>query len=261
MITSVHNPKLQRIRALLVRKEERLQQQAFVVEGVRLVEEAYLHGWLPELALVSPGLSERGKHLAEGFSAHQVEVEEVPDHLMASIAGTEAPQGILAVLPMRSLPLPVQPGFLLVCDNLRDPGNLGTLLRTALAAGVEGVLLTPGTADAFAPKVVRSGMGAHFRLPVMNMTWPQINALCHPAAGPRINLFIAEAEQGSPCWQLDLKVPLAMVVGGEAEGVSPEGLACADGLVTIPMPGKSESLNAAVAASILMFEVVRQRQK
>lgn len=256
MITSAHNPKIQRVRALLTRRQERDEAGLFVVEGVRLVEEAQAAGWQAELILHSQALSERGQALVSRFRSTAADIEEVPDHLMQSISGTETPQGILAVLRQRSLSLQPQPNFLLVIDAVRDPGNLGTLLRTAAAAGVQAVLLAPGSADAFSPKVLRSGMGAHFHLPILSLDWAEIHALCEDAS---LQLFLADAEQGVSCWSLNLRQPLALIIGGEAQGASPEARQFAHHFITIPMPGQSESLNAAIAASILLFEVVRQR--
>jgi RNA methyltransferase, TrmH family len=260
MITSAHNAKIQRVRALASRRQEREQQGAFVVEGVRLVEEALTSGWQIELVLHASGLSDRGQSLLERFRAGGTEVEEVPPHLLQSTADTETSQGLLAVVLSRSLALPTDLSFLLVADAVRDPGNLGTLLRTAAAAGTDAAILAPGTVDAFSPKVLRAGMGAHFRLPVLSMTWNEITAVCKNRLNTSaLNIYVAEAEEGTPCWSLDLRPPLALVVGGEAEGATSSARQSADGFVTIPMPGQSESLNAAVAASILMFEVVRQR--
>ena len=261
MITSTHNPKIQRVRALLGRRQERDAAGAFVLEGVRLVEEAQSAGWPVELVLFSNALSPRGHALLEGFRQAGSEVEEVPPHLMESISGTDAPQGILAVVQRRELTLPAALNFVLIVDSVRDPGNLGTLLRSAAAAGVGAVLLAPGTTDAYAPKVLRAGMGAHFRLPIREGDWELIRQICKERPGsPSLNVYLAEAEEGASCWDLDLRHPVALVVGAEAEGVTPAARAAADGLVTIPMPGRSESLNAAVAASILLFEVVRQRK-
>lgn len=255
MITSIHNSKIQQIRALIGRKQARDEAQAFVVEGIRLAEEAMAAGWRPSLVLFSSELNERGRATVAGFSSQGVEVEEVDAHLFDSFSDTETSQGLLAVLPRRELALPEKLDFVLIADAVRDPGNLGTILRTAAAAGVQAVLLGPGSVDVFSPKVVRSGMGAHFRLPVFHLDWPAILKICHP----RLKIYLAEAEAGTACWQLDLRQPVALVIGGEANGAGPEARQVADGRVMIPMPGKSESLNAAVAASILMFEVVRRR--
>ena len=251
MITSSHNPKIQQVRALLAQRSERESSQSFVIEGVRICEEALAAGWQPSLLLYSQQLSLRGRQLLEGFSSGPANIEEIPNHLMDSIAGTESPQGILAVFPFRSIPAPVDPDFVLVLDSLRDPGNLGTILRSAAAAGVQSVLLTPGTADPFAPKVLRSAMGAHFRLPLRFSSWDEIEALRNRASPSPLKFFLAESEGGLPCWQTDFRQPLALWIGGEAEGASPAARRLADALVTIPMPGRSESLNAAAAASIL----------
>jgi TrmH family RNA methyltransferase len=144
--------------------------------------------------------------------------------------------------------------FVFVPDQLRDPGNLGTMLRTAAAAGVQAVFCPPETADAFSPKVLRAGMGAQFRLPVHTLDWDAITS--HLAL---LKVILADMEQGLPYTQADLRPPLALIVGGEAEGASAQAHRLASGFVHIPMPGGVESLNAAVAAGILLFEVVRQR--
>ena len=259
VITSAHNPKIQQIRALLARRQERQLAQSFVVEGVRLVEEALHSGWQPQSVFFTEQLSLRGKNLLDGFSSSGVEVEEITPQLMDSLSETEASQGILAIFTLRSLPLPGSLNFVLILDSLRDPGNLGTLLRTALAASVQAVLLTSGTVDPFSPKVLRSGMGAHFRLPILPSSWDEIQAICQVNANPPLNIFLAEGHQGTPCWELNLRQPLALIVGSEAEGASDQARRLANGLVKIPMPGGSESLNAAVAGSILIFEIVRQR--
>jgi TrmH family RNA methyltransferase len=266
MLISPHNPRLARIRALLEKKKARDDEQAFVVEGVRLVEEAQAAGWQPELVLYSAQLSERGLQVIQNFRQQGAEVWEIAPGLMDTLTRTETAPGLLAVMPIRRLPIPETLSWALITDNLRDPGNLGTLLRTAAAAGVEAALLSPGTTDAFAPKVMRAGMGAHFRLPIYHLSWDEIRAFCKQprSAGSdsasHLRVFLAEAARGSACWDTNLRQPLALMVGSEAEGASPQALALADDFINIPMPGLSESLNAAIAASILIFEIVRQRR-
>lgn len=267
MLTSPHNSRFTRVRALLEKRKAREDEQAFVVEGVRLVEEALASGWQPELVLYSAKLAERGQQVVEGFRQQGAEVWEIAASLMDALTGTETAPGLLAVLPMRTLPLPEDLNFVLITDNLRDPGNLGTLLRSAAAAGAQAALLSPGTTDAFAPKVLRAGMGAHFRLPIRHLSWDAISDLCGKPGEPQgkplppLRVFLAEAARGEPCWNADLRQPLALMVGSEAEGASPEALKLADAFINIPMPGQSESLNAAAAASILLFEIVRQRRE
>lgn len=255
MITSNQNSKIKLVRALLGRAKERREAGAFVVEGVRLVEEAAKGNWKFEFALFDATLGERGKLQVEGLRLKGVEVEEVSASVMKSISETETPQGILAVLEFTNLPIPQSPNFILIPDRIRDPGNLGTLLRSAAAVGVDVVLVPPETTDAFAPKVLRSGMGAHFRLPIQEVSWDEIEKI---TVG--MNVYVADMD-GQPCWEADLRQPIALIIGNEAEGVSESARKVAKGNISIPMSGETESLNAGVAGSVLMFEVRRQRNQ
>jgi TrmH family RNA methyltransferase len=254
MITSAQNSKLQLARALLSRPKERQAVAAFVAEGVRLVEEALAAGWPFRFVLHSSELGERGAALIAALAAQGIEVEEAAAHLLQSVSETETSQGVLAVLEWRPLPIPSSLDFALIPDQVRDPGNLGTLLRTAAAAGAQAVFLPPETADAFAPKVVRAGMGAHFRLPIQALSWDEIRVRTQG-----LKVYLAEAGAPLSCWEADFRPPLALILGGEAEGAGQDAHRLADATVNIPMPGRSESLNAAVAGAVLMFEVVRQR--
>ena len=254
MITSTHNSKIQLVRGLLGRPKERRETEAFVAEGVRLVEEALAAEWPFRFVLRGESLSERGSALVGELQARGVEVEIIPNNLMQSVSETETSQGILAVLEHILLPIPESLSFALILDQIRDPGNLGTLLRTAVAAEVQAVFLPPETAEAYAPKVVRAGMGAHFRVPIHPLTWDEIRT-----AAQGLKIHLADMEGTTSCWQADFRSPLVLIVGGEAEGASQPARELATSKVGIPMPGKSESLNAAAAGAILMFEVVRQR--
>ena len=169
MITSSQNSKIKLVRALLGRAKERRAANAFVVEGVRLVEEAVNSNWGFQFVLYTEDLSERGINLVKRLEDKKIVVENIESSLLQSLSETETPQGILAVLDDSRLPIPDSPNFILIPDQIRDPGNLGTLIRTAAAAGVQAVFIPPETTDAIAPKVVRSGMGANFRLPIHSM--------------------------------------------------------------------------------------------
>jgi RNA methyltransferase, TrmH family len=258
MISSTRNPKVQWVRSLLSLAKARRESGVFVVEGVRLVEEAFQAGWEPELVFFSSDLSARGMKLVGPFQNRKGVVEEVSPEVLKAAGDTETPQGILAVLPARALPLPEDLDFILILDSVRDPGNLGTILRTAAAAGVQAVLLSKGTADSFAPKVVRAGMGAHFRLPVHRLDWEEIQTYLK-AGEPGLRVFLADAGGGQPHTKADLVQPLALILGGEAEGAGSEAQRLAGHRVHIRMPGRAESLNAGAAAAVLLFEVVRQR--
>jgi len=278
MIKSSQNPKVKLARALSGRPKERRDAGAFLAEGVRLVEEALAANWPFRFVLYSDELSERGKELVNKLENKKIEIERVEQGLLQALSETETSQGILAVLNDSRLSIPDSLNFVLIPDSIRDPGNLGTLLRSADAAGVQAVLIPPETTDAFAPKVVRAGMGAHFRLPVYSMDWNQIrefladrgwqtigrppsmfNGFKDNSTSPHLQVYLA-AMDGRSCWEIDLRQSLALIVGGEAEGASEDARRIAHEHIGIPMAGKTESLNAAVAGSVLMFEVMRQRR-
>jgi len=256
MITSAHNPRIKWVRSLQASSRQRREDQAFAIEGVRLAEEALAAGWQARLVLFSEGLSERGAGLLPAFAAQEAALEEVTPAVMRAASDTQTPQGILVVLSTRELPPPVQPDFVLVADGVRDPGNLGSLLRTAAAAGVQQVYAPQGSVDLFAPKVVRAGMGAHFRLPLCSASWEQIAGSLRQAG---LRVYLADASASTPYTQADLRQPLALVIGSEAAGPGDAARQVATARLSIPMPGGMESLNAAAAAAILLFEVVRQR--
>jgi TrmH family RNA methyltransferase len=256
MITSNNNPKIKYVRALQAKPQARRQAQAFVCEGVRLLEEALSTGWPARLLLHTTELNERGQILVNAYASQGVEVEQVAPHVMRAASETETPQGILAVLAMQVLPITTKPDFVLIADAVRDPGNLGTILRTAVAAGVNALLMSPGTADPYAPKVLRSAMGAHFRLPLQVLSWQEIGNFLK---GAGLRVYLAAVGQGEVFTRLDLRQPLALILGSEAEGAGSQAYALADTQVHIPIAGRSESLNVAAAAAVLMFEVVRQR--
>jgi TrmH family RNA methyltransferase len=256
MITSTNNAKLKLARSLSGRAKERREAGVFLTEGVRLVEEALAGNWPFRFALYSNDLSERGLDLVRRLEEKHIELDKVNSTLLRSLSDTETPQGILAVLSDIRIAFPAAPNLVLILDSIRDPGNLGTLLRTADAAGVQAVLLPPETTDAFSPKVIRAGMGAHFHLPIHTADWNQIRRYIDSA-----DLVATLADtKGRPCWETDLRPGQALIIGGEAEGATEPARKLAKQMVSIPMPGRVESLNAAVAGSILMFEVVRQRR-
>jgi len=254
VITSPQNSKIKLVRALLGRAKERREANAFVIEGVRLVEEAANMNWLFRFALYDETLNERGRSLIERLIARGVEVDQISSSLIQDLSQTETPQGILAVILLIDLPIPTSPSFIVIADQIRDPGNLGTLLRSAAAAGVQAVIISPETTDPFSPKVVRAGMGAHFRLATHSTTWDNIRAYTQG-----LEVYLADMD-GKSCWETNLRQPLALIIGGEAEGASDEARKLATQKISIPMAGNVESLNAGVAGSVIMFEVVRQRK-
>jgi TrmH family RNA methyltransferase len=257
MITSASNSKLKLVRSLTGRSKERREAGAFLAEGVRLVEEALASEWPFRFVLQCGEPRPRAKQLIARLQQRGIEVEEVSEKLLASLSETDTSQGILAVLE-DAKPQPVLAlNFVLILDAIRDPGNLGTLMRAAEAAGFDAVFMAPGTADAFAPKVVRAGMGAHFRMPVYEVSWEEIRT---QVGAYGWSVYLADME-GRSCWELALNPPLALTIGGEAEGAGAEARRLATQTVGIPMQGRAESLNAAVAGAVLMFEVARQARR
>lgn len=256
MIESTRNPKILWVRGLNARSRQRRESGAFVVEGVRLVEEALLAGWDAQLVLFTQDLDPRRQAILDGFTDRHVPVEMVSEQVMRAASDTQSPQGMLAVLALHSLPLPEKPDFIFIPDGVRDPGNLGSMLRSATAAGTDLVCLPAGTVDVFSPKVVRAGMGAHFRLPIFVSSWQEIAARLQYAG---VQVFLAAAGQGVAYTQVDFRRPLALVIGGEASGAGDFVRSLPHRAVHIPMPGRVESLNAAAAAAVLIFEVLRQQ--
>ena len=256
MITSTQNPKVKYVRTLQSQARSRMDENAIVVEGVRLMEEALAANWDAHLIFLTQDLAERGLSLLDGFVDQGAQVLQVTPQVMRAASGTQSPQGLLGVLPVRTLSLPNKIDFVLVPDEVRDPGNMGTILRTALAAGVGAVFLPPGSVDVYAPKVVRAAMGAHFHLPIKNITWQEFAQRLK--SGP-LKVYLADSQAERAYSQVDFKEAVAIIVGGEAEGAGEAARNLADEHIQIPMPGGTESLNAAVATAVLLFEVVRQR--
>lgn len=256
-ITSVSNETIKRARALRQR-EEREKQLSFLAEGVRVVEEGLRSGVVPTLLLCTPTALQQSRVDALVQQARQMgsAVRQVNDRVMSAVSDTVNPSGVLAVFPIRPAPVPVPLDWALVADGLRDPGNLGTVLRSAWATRVQLVITTANTVDLHSPKVVRSAMGAHFHLALQEgLSWPEIRS-----ALQGMNLLLAKARCGDVYWKVDWRRPTALVIGGEADGASSEAERTADGFVSIPMDPTAESINAAVAASILLFEAARQRE-
>jgi TrmH family RNA methyltransferase len=255
MITSENNERVKQVRALQARRQARRKAQRFVIEGVRLVREAVLVGITVEEVFYTPELaaSPEGLELLDGLSGLGAMLLPVDERIMLAMSDTKTPQGILAVLPDVILPLPADPAYVLIIDGVSDPGNLGTIMRAAAAAGVPLMVTAGGTVDTTNPKVVRSAMGAHFRLPVQHLSWEGIASRFSNHA-----IFLASTGSGVPYYRIDWTQPCALIVSEEAHGASEQAQRCAHARVTIPMPGSMESLNVAMAASIMIFEMVRQ---
>ncbi len=256
MITSPSNEKIKFAHSL-ARKKERAAAQQFLLEGARLIQEAVSAGSHPALTFYERAAFQadaRLRALIVAWEKEKREVYEVNAQVMRALSDTETPQGIAAVFPLPQISPPSNPRLTLILDRVRDPGNLGTMLRTAWAANVNSILLAPETADAFNPKVVRAAMGAHFHLHIASASWEEIAQQLKNI--PRI--YLSDAASATSYTRADWSAPCALIVGGEAEGASEEARKISTATLSIPMPGNAESLNAAVATGILLFEAVRK---
>ncbi|HHY47121.1 MAG TPA: RNA methyltransferase [Firmicutes bacterium] len=266
-LRSLHNSRIRLAKGLMVSRERRYELRKFVIEGTRLVEEALKAGIDLEFIMYA---SDRGQDggvmsLLEAASDLGVPIVPVVPELMNRISDTATSQGVIAVGNMPpagvgailEIPLEKAP-LVLVCDQLRDPGNLGTILRSAWAFGASGAILTAGTCDLYNPKVLRATMGASFHMPVAQSDQPAGEVL-REAKNQGFTVVATSARAPLYCHEYDFVRPAVIAIGNEAWGISQQTAEVADDLVSIPMPGRAESLNAAVAASIILYEAAKQR--
>ena len=242
-----------------------------MVEGVRGIEDGFLSGTIPTLVLYNSRLlarTPRGMSLFTALNgAIPGHVFECSERALEAAAQTDHPQGIVAAFPMRewppTLPDMTSPLFL-VCDGISDPGNMGTLLRSAEAAGADAVFAVQGCVDIFNPKVVRAGMGAHFRLPIyQDLTWDDIGKRLAAHGLGQGRVFCTATGAALTYDEINWSAGSALIVSNEAHGISASAQALCETegkAIGIPMHGGTESLNAAVAGSVILFEAARQRR-
>jgi len=247
----------------LHRRRGRERRGLALAEGIRLVEEALATAITIRGAAVSPALETtiRGKGLKAALLEKRVRVEEVSDQELDELTDTEHPQGIVAVIEPKEWTLAdirlLPGGTILVLDGVQDPGNVGTMLRTALGLGAAGLVALKGTADLTNPKVIRGGMGASFRLPAVPATPEEVVAWARLHRG---QIWVADVNGESPGrlpQRTPQRPPVLLVVGNEGAGVGPIMSAAADRRIGISLAPGAESLNVAVAAGILLHEVTR----
>ena len=239
----------------------------FLVEGIRAVDEVFRAAdWQMESLWLSEELIKSDRAYVQAVLKHisnETPVYTVSAPMFARLADTETPQGILAVVKRKSFKLSQvlenseAAPLIVILENLQDPGNVGTILRTADGAGCAAVVCTRGTADIYSAKVVRSTMGSLLHLPVCHAE--SVQSVANLLRSHGVQMLAAHLQGKCYHFERDMKQPTAIMIGNEGAGLSAEAAAAADALVRIPMLGRAESLNAAMAAGILIYEAVRQR--
>ena len=264
MITSTGNARVKQLVTWQKKRKARDEEGVYIVEGIRMYREAP-RAQVREVYVSEQFYSRYGEEL--GISAWGRQLEILSDHVFSHVSDTKTPQGILLVMEQRSceicemLDLDAQgrKPLLMVLDNLQDPGNLGTILRAGEAAGVTGVIMSHDCVDIYNPKVIRSTMGAVFRMPFFYVK--DLPAAVKSLSSQGIRTYAAHLNGKNVYDEEDYTEGCAFLIGNEGNGLRDEVSECADCLIRIPMCGKAESLNAAVAAAVLMFEAGRQRRK
>ena len=255
MITSSANQQMKHLSQLMKKAKERKKEQVFVVEGIKMFQEA------PEDTVVSVYVSESFLKENEGM-LEGISYETVSESVFKSVADTQTPQGILCLVKKPEYQLEQllkgEKTHLLILESIQDPGNLGTMLRTGEGAGITGVIMNQTTVDLFNPKTIRSTMGSIYRMPYYVTKDLKQTILGLKEAG--VNVYAAHLKGKLQYDEPDYCKPTAFLIGNEGNGLSDEIAGLSDTYIRIPMCGQVESLNAAISASLLMYEANRQRR-
>lgn len=258
MISSTSNPRIKQVALLMKKAKLRNEQGLYIVEGLRMCRE------IPEQQIEKVFISESfaGQKAQKELTGH-FQWELVSDDVFKSMSDTQTPQGILAVVKQTSYRLEdllnqKRPAHLMILETIQDPGNLGTMIRAGEGAGVTGVIMNSSTADIYNPKVIRSTMGSVCRVPFIYTE--DLKGTLRELKEKNIRLYAAHLKGKNNYEEEDYTGNTGFLIGNEANGLSEDTASMADVFIKIPMLGKVESLNAAVASSILMYEAARQRR-
>lgn len=262
MITSLKNDQIRFIKGLSARKN-REESGSFFVEGLRGVREGLDSGFVVKLLVVSESFSKSALFSELKANTDSVNIFSesvlliVSDDVMRGICETETPQGIAAVFEIKKI-TSLSGDSLVLLENLQDPGNMGTIIRTADAAGFDGVVATRGSVDCYNQKVIRSTAGSIFHIPVLmsGISGPDVADILHEQG---YTLYAAHPRGNVSCFDEPFCGKSCIVIGNEANGLTNEMIEKCDVLLTIPMPGSAESLNASVAAALLIYEKTRKK--
>jgi TrmH family RNA methyltransferase len=254
-IQSAQNPQVRHLKALMNDAKLRREEGVFLIEGPKLAADAMASGVTVLRAVLAPGAGLRAQLLKAG-----VDILELGEKAFDSVAGTDSPQGVILVAAMRpgTLPAPGAIRLAVAAERLQDPGNLGTLLRCALACAADAVYLGPGCADAYAPKTLRAASGAQWQLGVEVQAPLEARLSSLKAAG--VQVLALDPRAKDLLWDMDLRVPSCFVLGSEGQGLGGALVEASTCAIKIAYPGKLESLNAGVSLSIALFEALRQRR-
>lgn len=259
-ITSTNNRLIKDIKSLY-RKKGRQKHKLFLIEGIKIIEEAIKNNYPIKNIVYTDYLldNEEGKSLFYKIEKFN-NLVYVPINIFKEISDTENPQGIIGVSNIVSRDIEeiynLQNKSLLFLDGIQDPGNMGTIIRTADAFSIGGIIIREGSVDAYNPKVIRATMGSIFRLPLyFTRGIEELKKL----KSQGVNIYSTSLDGSIPIYNADLHENFVLSIGNESKGVSEEVFALSNKLIKIPMTGKTESLNAAVAASIIMYEAMKQR--
>ena len=256
MITSASNQKIKNLISIIQKSKARREQDVFITEGVKMFQEAPMDKIVE--VYVAESFYETGTAREK---IQQCGYEILSDELFKKVSDTQTPQGILCVMKqyhyeLEDLFQKENPLFLIL-EDIQDPGNLGTMVRTAEGAGVDGIIMTKGTVDIYNPKTIRSTMGSVYRMPFIYTD--DLLGVMKQLQEKQVKLYAAHLKGNQFYHQLDYKGATAFLIGNEGNGLKDETADAADVYMKIPMEGKVESLNAAVASVILMYEAARQR--
>lgn len=261
-IQSISNPTIKGIKKLQ-RKKDRWDERLYLIEGVKVINEYMEYIGKPKLILISEELSTvtGGTELFNKINEYDAHLIKVPHRILKDLSDTENPQGIVAVVNFNDSEIEnlivEKNNFIIVLDGVQDPGNLGTIIRSADAFNINGIILTDNCVDLYNPKVVRGTMGSLFHIPIAiaDNKLEIINNLKDRG----ITIYSTYLEGKNYIHKIDMTKDMAIIIGNESRGVSKELLELSDYTLKIPMYGNAESLNAAIAASVIMYEAARQR--
>lgn len=250
-ITSLQNSKVKLVYSLQNGARSRRKERKIVLEGTRLVGDAFEQGHRADFYFYASASVDY--ELLAKLQDGSAPLIPVNDEVMQHVSDTQTPQGIIGVYPLPTPSLPRQPSRVLILDGVSEPGNMGTILRSAGGSGVEVVILAPKCVDPYNPKVLRAGMGAHFRIPLIEATWKEIRAYCDD-----LNMYAAASDGDVIYSDVDWTARWALIIGNEAHGIGDSADDIAQ-RIRIPMAQATESINAAVATGVILFEAQRQR--